>query len=410
MSQFLEEVKDGKDGRHGGLKSGLPKLDGFTHNLQKAVYQLYGASSKSGKTALINYRHVLYPYLSGVKDYKVIYFSFEISKIETMAKFTAFFMLYFHDIHIDNNYVLSRGDTVITDPHYDKVLEIYKEHIIPLFGEYNEDGTCISEGMIDFIEDKESPGGIFYYLQSYAEKNGTFIKTPYDITIDGKTDTKERVVGYKENNPDLFTTVITDHVGLLKREKGLSKKENIDRFSQHMVFFRNRCKFSSVVVSQFNRGLGSIKRLEFSGEELKPTLEDFKDSGSLAEDASIVFALFNPTTLPHLDKYDGYDLKKIGKSFRSLHIIASRNTMSDVSVALTIDGKTGNFTELPKSRDELQMSKLYESHAPDSLGQRDFRAFQRVAQELSNAETQNGVTENTATLSAARGGGEFDFN
>ena len=52
------------------------------------------------------------------------------------------------------------------------VQQVYRERIIPLFGEYNKLGEQVSKGIIIFLENKENPTGIRNYLLDYAEKNG----------------------------------------------------------------------------------------------------------------------------------------------------------------------------------------------------------------------------------------------
>jgi len=141
--------------------------------------------------------------------------------------------------------------------------------------------------------------------------------------------------------------LILDHVGLLKRERGFTKKDNIDKMSEYFVFLRNMCKFTIVVASQFNRDLGKVDRLKFSGEDLQPTREDFKDTGNLAEDASMLIAMFNPTLYTHIKKHLSYDLTKLGKSYRSLHILDSRNTESNVNLGIMLMGENGFISELP---------------------------------------------------------------
>ena len=126
-----------------------------------------------------------------------------------------------------------------------------------------------------------------------------------------------------------------------------------------MVWFRNICNFSPVLVSQFNRDLGKIDRLKFSGEQLSPTLEDFKDTGGLSEDASLVIGLFNPTQHKHLGRHMDYNLDGIGKSYRSIHVLASRNTEANVSIAALLEGKTGRFKELPFPNDQVKLNRVY---------------------------------------------------
>lgn len=335
MKTFLEEVDFGIQGGYKGIPGGLPRFDKFTNNIQKSTYYLIGASQKTGKTAFVDYRYILAPYLQGTKNVKYIYFSYEIDKLEKMAKFCAFFMKHKYNILCDSNYILSRGENKLTEEHRKFVEEIYNNELKDLFN-----------NKIDFIEDRTNPTGIYNYLLNYAKDNGEFIKESYKTIEEGKEVTKERVAGYRENNSDITTIIIVDHIGLLRKERGFTKKENIDKLSEYMVWLRNICKFTPVLISQFNRDLGKIDRLRFSGEDLQPTIEDFKESGEPANDASMVIALFNPTLYPHLETHLGYDILKIGKGYRSVHILASRNTETGVNISLNMEGKNGSFEEL----------------------------------------------------------------
>jgi hypothetical protein len=262
----------------------------------------------------------------------------------------------------------------MTDSHYLLIEKIYNEDIQALFGKMDEDGKQLTEGYIDFYEDKENPTGIHNHLFRYAEAHGTFIRESYSyVDKNGDTQTGNKVIGYKPNNPEQIVMPIIDHVGLLKREKGLQKKENIDLLSQYFVWFRNICGYSPIAVSQFNRDLSKVDRLKFSGEQLQPTVEDFKDTGNLAEDATIVYALFNPTLFKHLDTHMGYPLQLQQnpvipfKGYRSIHILASRNTETGVSLALDMIGECGFFRELPNPTTDG--GRALESHYLELLTQ-----------------------------------------
>lgn len=366
---FIKEVEEGQKGRAKGLPIGLTKFAKFIKNIQKKTYYVLGAQQKTGKTALADDLFILGPFSINPKaNVKWIYFSLEVDLIEKMAKYCAYFMDKKYKVYCDSNYILSRGDDTISSEHLEYVKEIYNNELKELFGEYDDNGKLIKEGKIIFYQDKIHPEGIRRYLLQYAEDNGEFKYEPYQTQDNaGKTVTMQRIISYKENDPDLYTIVIVDHVGLLKRQQGFTKKENIDKLSEHFVYFRNLCKFSPVAISQFNRELGKVDRLKFSGEQLQPSVEDFKDTGSLAEDASIVLALFNPTLLPHIKEHRGYDVTKIGKSYRSLHILSSRNTVSGVGLSLILEGKTGKFIELPKSDDTIGLEKVY-NYTNNKLG------------------------------------------
>jgi len=272
---FVKEVEAGMQGRYRGLDVGLPVLNNFMNGVQKRTYYLLGASPKSGKTGLADKMFVISPYLyNSDQNINWIYFSFEVDLLEKLAKFCAYFMDLEYNIYCDSNYILSRGDNKLSKEHKVLVNKIYDKYLLPMFGEYNSHGEVTTPGRIDFIQDRNNPEGIRKYLLSYANQNGKFTTTKYK---DNEGNIRERIIGYEENDPNLYTIIIVDHVGLIRLQSGMSKKENIDKLSSHFVWFRNICSFSPIIVSQFNRDLGKTDRMKFSGEELQPTLEDFKD-------------------------------------------------------------------------------------------------------------------------------------
>jgi len=349
MSDFLERINIGRTtDTNKGLLTGLTKFDKFTYNLQKETYTVIGAMKKVGKTAFLDFRYVLMPYLLNPNaNIKWFYFSFEISRIKKMAKFASFLIFYKYGKLINPSEIMSVGDKKLSDEDYLLVEEVYKKELVALFGEWNKQGKLIKEGKITFIEEKTNPTGIRVTLLDHFYKNGEIMYTDYEI--EGAK--KKRMTGYRENDPSLYTIIITDHVGLLKKEQGFNKKDNIDKFSEFMIEMRNTYKATVIATSQFNRDLSKIDRLKFSGDQLTPTAEDFKDTGNLAEDATVLITLFNPYAYKHLKKHLGYELNKLDKKYVSLHLLESRDTEGFVDLGLNFIGSCGFFKELPYPED-----------------------------------------------------------
>ena len=107
------------------------------------------------------------------------------------------------------------------------------------------------------------PKQILDIISKYSEENGKWIKTP-------KGETK-----YIPNDYNRYTIIIIDHVGLIDR---LNVKQSIDEVSRGLIYYRNKCGFTPVVVSQFNRTISSADR--FKIERVEPQLSDFADSSS----------------------------------------------------------------------------------------------------------------------------------
>lgn len=362
---FLDHVEKGMAGANKGIPCGLPNLGRFINNIQRGRLYVVGAQPKAGKTSLVTQMFVLAPYLMAHKKgdikLKIKWFSYEISRVEAMAKFCAFFMYHNHEIvderfhPYSSSYVLSKGDYRLRPEHYDVVKSIYDNELKELFGDDTTDGV------IDFFEERDNPYGIYNELKTYAEHNGEFIHREYIIKKkDGTTETASRRVGYKPNDPNEFLIVIVDHVGLVAGTAKMDEKKKIDELGRICVELRNICNYTFVLVQQLNRDLGKIERLKFSGEDLQPQAEDFKGSGNLIEDANLVLALFNPSVSKHIHQHLGYDMDRLNKCYRSVHILQSRETECFVSLGLFFRGEIGDFIELPKHDNMQELKKYYD--------------------------------------------------
>jgi len=362
MSVFMKKVEEGMQGLNSGLSSGLERLDSVTNGIQKESIEVWGGRPKSNKTTLIDYRYILSVYEKGVRNIKWIYFSYEISIDQKIAKFVAYFMKKKYNVNCSSSYILSKGHTILTAEHKTMVDNIYSNEIKELFGEFDDYGRQTKKGLIEFIEQRENPTGIRNYLLAYAESKGKFIVEEYKIKTAGQEVKKKKLIGYRADDESFHTVILVDHVGKIPTERGFSKKEVIDKLSEYAVELRNFCKWTFVFVSQFNRGLGSVERMKFSGNDLEPTIEDFKDTGNLAEDANIVFGIFNPSEYNHLagTVYNGFDLNLLGKSFRSIKVILSRDTISNLSLGVAVNGGNNAVKELPNPQTEKEeLKKLY---------------------------------------------------
>ncbi|HMT01824.1 MAG TPA: DnaB-like helicase C-terminal domain-containing protein [Burkholderiales bacterium] len=358
----MQKVQEGMEGKNSGLSSGLKKLDSCTNSIQKESIDVWGGRPKSNKTTIVDYRYILSVYYPGITNIRWIYLSYEISIDQKIAKFVAYFMKKKHNIRCSASYILSKGTNRLSEAHKTLVDNIYENEIKELFGEFDEMGRQTKEGLIIFIEQRENPTGIRNYLMRYAETTGQFIKEKYKVFIDGTQVTKQKIVGYRQTNEDLHTIILLDHVGKIPGERGFTKKENIDKLSEYAVELRNMCKWTFVFVSQFNRGLGAIDRLKFSGNDLEPTIEDFKDTGNLAEDANLVFVIFNPSEYNHLagEEYNGYKLNILGKHFRSIKLLLSRDTDSNIALGVVVNGGNGDARELPNPTTEKhELQQIY---------------------------------------------------
>lgn len=366
---FEKKFLEGQAGKSIGLTTGLLELDRTIDGIQRRAIYTIGAESKAGKTTLVDFAFLLKPYeemmVKSMSNIHWIYYSLEISRIEKEFKFAAYFMYEDYKIygfeHNGVKYTMSprylagrlrdsNGNMVPVSPeHREKLFEIYQNRIIPLFGEYNENGIRVKKGVIDFIEENNNPTGIRNYLYHYAQENGELIFEEYTAKENGEPITKRRISGYKPNNPDKYVVVITDHVRRLHRERGFSIKENVDKMSSYQVEMRNLFGFTFVNVVHVNRNISSIDRIKYNKETLYPTADDVKETGNLGEDCNYLITLFNPKDEKYnLDTHFGLDLSAY-PNYRSIHLVFSRDTECPKHLQAQMQGNINYFKSIKRS-------------------------------------------------------------
>jgi hypothetical protein len=230
----------------------------------------------------------------------------------------------------------------------DKIKNVYRNRIIPLFGEYNDKGEKVSKGIIKFLEIKDNPTGVRNYLIEYAKENGEFL---YRTTVkDGVT--FQRMIGYRPNNPAKYVIIITDHLRKLLPERGFKMKETVDKFSEYAVEFRNTCNFTFVHIIHLNRALSDIGRRQFDDDRLFPQSDDIKETGNLSEDSNYIFTMFNPNDDKfNLSKHFGKTIRRPDKSLlypfmRTIHLVESRHCVCPQHFRVNMYGDVKKFEPL----------------------------------------------------------------
>jgi replicative DNA helicase len=339
VDRLFRMIAWGKKGKNKGLAMGLPRLEKFIAGIQRKIYTLIAGGTGSGKTTFALYAYIYKPLMEMLGDprLKIIYYSLEMTAEVLLAKLASIFIWEQYGVDMPFDVILSRTE-VISDEHYEILLEVRKwlediqQHLII----YDKSMTC---------------DGLYAHLREYAEENGEFYED----------DTQEI---YTPNVEGQFTIVILDHIGLLRRKTAQAKKEAIDAASNHLIYFRNKCGYSPVVLMQVNRTSSSMDRRNAEMQELQ--LDDIKDSGTPSEDADLVMAIFNPFR-EKMSKYRGFIIPKIREYLRSILILKNRYGDADKFVAMNFFGSVGLFKELPDleeyvptEQDYAQWTSLFE--------------------------------------------------
>lgn len=345
LSSFLDKVNKGRIGSFKGIPGGLARFDKRVYNVQLKKILAYVGAPKSGKSAFLLWRNIFIPWINGERNIKWILYSLEMPVDEVKARLAAMFANEFYGATIDPNLIYSYGENRLDDSMYEIIKEVEDKYLSELFTK------------IDFIEDigASNPTGIFKYVVNYARKNGKEIKETYTtLTEEDEQIEKEKIIGYEPSNEEKVF-VIVDTLGLMKRERGYSKKDNIDKWMEYCTILKKIYGYTIINLHHLNRGVSSVERRKFSKDELKPELEDIKDTSSIGEFSDMVIAIFNPNVYSKLEEHAGYSLLKLKGMYRSIHVIASRYTEFPINSGVLFSYKTGKWTELPRDKTAIEL-------------------------------------------------------
>lgn len=323
----------------------------------------------------MDYAFVIQPYLESLvtgNPIKWTYFSFEMDRVTKEFDFASFFLFFdfgynvimlpegvlvkgLNYLHLSSSYLRGRiqddeGNTIKVADHVFSALQVvYQKRIIPLFGEYNELGQLITKGLIDFIEQKENPTGLRNKLLDSAKEDGTIM---YENFTNKDGISGQKIVGYTPKNPNLLHIIITDTIRKLKKERGFTMKETIDKYLEYSTELRNMCQFTFIHIVHLNRSMTDAFRMKMLGDMLYPTPEDIKDTGNLSEECDHLFTLFNPNDERYnLDKHFGVQIKDSHKNelfpdMRTVHLVESRHVSFPQHFRVKMEGNIKNFEQL----------------------------------------------------------------
>lgn len=326
-SDLVKRNKENVDkGIPNEISVGLPKLENLVYGVMQETYYLVAGGTGSGKTKFIDYFFVLKP-MSFVKKnphlpikVHIIYFSLEISGVMKAINLYSFYIFAKYGVSLTPQQIQSRAYNLS-----DQELQ-YVEEAEKWVDSLAED--------LEIYDTNLTASKLWAILKEYSNKNGIWTKNE---------ETGEEV--YTPNNPYLYTIVIIDHIGNVNAE---NKKKEIDKISRYLVWFRNKCRFTPVVVQQYNRGIEGMDRIKFNAQT--PQLSDLKETGNTSEDCNIALAMFSPLRF-RIEEYRGYNIVKLQDRIRTVTILKNREGPAEKTLGYAFYGEVGFFHELPLGKD-----------------------------------------------------------
>ena len=377
MSNFITEYKKGQEGRNRGLPmgEGLELISNAIDGIQRGMMYAIGSAPKVGKSTFVNYGFIISPYLHMLKNPSVNirwrYYSWEMDRVTMEFDFVCHFLYSDYGISryelplnvtvegkpfIEISSAFLRGQkqddnkkTILVSPDlFEKIKKIYSERIVPLFGEYSEEGIKLKNGYIDFIDKGENPTGIFKSTLRFASSRGKIVHQDY---IDKEGKPAKKIAGYVPNDPDEYVIIILDTIRKVRRERGFTAKETVDKTIEYITDLRNLFKYTFIPIIHLNRNMSDINNLKFMGDLIYPQPETIKDTGNLSEEATHIFTMFNPNDERYnLTKHFGLVIKdakrnELYPALRTVHLVESRYVPYPQHFRVNMNGALKDFKQ-----------------------------------------------------------------
>jgi len=340
------EMKRGREGKNVSIPISLTKLGDYIEIGRNTMYTIGGITG-SGKSTIVQELFLL-----SVMDWwmknkgktsiklSVIYFGMERKMFMYAAKWISRAIFMEQGISIPYMKILHRRGKSLDSKEATLV-----DHYIEMFDRWQEDESLV------VFEGTKNPTGISIFIDNFAKKHGEVIPRQ-----DGELESRS----YKSNYENHLVLIITDHIGILKKEKVEGRvKDNIDKFSTAMRDARDLYGFSPVIVQQLNRSVSDVSRLKLN--DTLPKLSDFAETSTTSHDSDVVLALLDPyAILPEGSNTDiaGYQLNKMrdergAKFYRSLHILKNSFDSNGIMIPLAFQPYFGMFKDMPKKAKDM---------------------------------------------------------
>jgi hypothetical protein len=307
-NSFIYQVQNGRKGLNAGLENGLQGINRYLYGTQRGRYYLIGADSGVGKTTVADFMYVLSTWMTAKKQgkkIKIFYCSFELAKIDKVARWVSFYVFLKTGKCIPSEYILGRIDGLyVTEAEIPIIMEGYR---------------MVNEMMKDVImvDAAVHPTKVFEdIIHHHYEKEGTVVRAAIP-EAEARKGKKGHIIKYLPHDPTAYTLLVIDHLGLLQPEMGLSLKNTMDKMSRYCIILRNLFQTTCIVVQQFSTDLLQHKRERMdrlTGKQkeatIMPTRLDFGDSKATYRDADVVIGLVKPIVFD-LDEFMGINTSRI---------------------------------------------------------------------------------------------------
>lgn len=363
---YIDRLTKRRERKLSGKLNAMPfpfkRASYYFPGLELGTYAIVTGETKHAKTSIATYAFLLsqlwLAYNNPTFKVKYLYFNAEESREVIKDRIVCFLL---NKLTGGKIRISTRDLTSTTMPLSQEILDTIT----------SEKFQEVLNFFLDRIEfnDITYPTGISIAIDKFVEENGTKQKGDSFVTennITGKKITKQKIIGYTHNDPDTFKVIFFDNFNNITPEQGQTLLQAITVVSKNLKDVRNKYNFIIIGIQQQNSEGDSNDA--FKIQKLEPSISRLQDCRMTSRDCQVAIGIYCPTMkfegLPNGDArkeiYCGYNIKKLGTYFRSIHLLLDRNGECAKAFPMFFDPLTTTFEELPPVDNEAALQAYYQ--------------------------------------------------
>lgn len=357
---YLQEKANRAEGKVNGIPwfHIFPKLGSIIPSIPKGYPILWTANSGIGKTQ--TWIGIIVMTIYKLKKYhpelnlkiKLIIALLEDSKEMFIDRLFSMLLFQMYHIRVDAHDLHSLKENSLSD------------EIVKMLDEVEKEISIILEDC-EIIDSIYNPTGLYKWARTISNKYGTHQQKDVDFTGEDNIKSSQKVYShYEPNDPNTQFLMVVDNLNNLSQEmregRLLTERETINLWSRNYCRLQITKHWKWDVINIIQQSSDSEKQqFNYKGdtivEKVKPSLDGLGNSKECQRDHFLVIGIFAPNRYG-IENYEGYNIERMGDNYRSLIILKSNLSPTNIEIPFYFDGCCSFVKELPKA------NQLQEEH------------------------------------------------
>lgn len=219
----------------------------------------------------------------------------------------------------------------------------------------------------EIIDNVYNATGLYKWCRSISNKYGTHHMKEKEFTKEDKSTYIETVYShYTLTDPKTQFLLIVDNLNNLQQESRdgrlMSQLECINLWSRSYCRLQIAKHWQWSILNVIQQASDSEKQqFDYKGnsiiEKIKPSLDGLGNSKECQRDHFIVFGIFAPDRygIKEYPEENGYDISLLRDNYRSLIILKSNLSRTNIEIPFYFNGACSLLRELPKPNEMMQV-------------------------------------------------------